>query len=113
MSLEMLPSVRRQSGADMQRQYSEKNGKHSAVEVVRVLYSKLLPFQRHPGGYHVSDLSLATVSLNPKLVAAASHDALSKMAPLPLTSEHLEMMGVGYPYGPTSFFRHDPPPTVE
>ena len=45
--------------------------------------------------------------------AAASHEALFKMELLPATSGHLPLAGVGYPNAPTSFFRHDPPPTSE
>jgi hypothetical protein len=61
----------------------------------------------------VLDTSLATVSLNPKLVAAASHNALSKMGLLPTMLLQLPLPGTENPYAPTSFFRHDPPPTSE
>ena len=83
------------------------------MEVVRLLYLRLLSVQKHPGGKCETDNSLATVSLNPKLVAAASHDVLSKMDFLLITLLHVPLSGLGYPNAPTSFFRHDPPPTSE
>ena len=95
----------------MQRQSLEEE--HAVVEVVRVLYNRILPYHKHPGGLLEDEISTATVLLIPKLVAAASHDALSKMDFLPLTPEHVPMSAFEYPYAPTSFFRHDPPPVVE
>ena len=94
----------------MQRQL--KLEEHAAVEV-GVLYPRMLPFQMHPGGRLGIVSSNTPVTLNPKLFAAFSHEALSKMDFLPLTAEHVTLSAFGYPNGPTSFFRHDPPPVVE
>ena len=47
-SLAMLPSVRRQSGADMQMHLLEEE--HATVEVVRMLRYMLELNQKHPGG---------------------------------------------------------------
>ena len=83
------------------------------MEVVNVLYFKLLLYQTHPGGAFGYETSSASTSLKPKLVAAASQVALSNIDFLPVTSLHLPLFGLGYPNAPTSFLRQEPPPMVE
>ena len=81
------------------------------VEVFSVLYLKL-PNQKHPVGLFEFEISSATTSLKPKLVAAVSHAALLNIDFLPVTSLQL-LFGLGYPNAPTSFLRQEPPPIVE
>ena len=47
---DVAPLVCVQSDAAMHRQKSEKVESHNAVEVDSVLYLRLLPYQKHPGG---------------------------------------------------------------
>ena len=83
------------------------------MEVINGLYHKLLLLKKHPGGLYELTYSLENVSLNPRLVAAASHNALLEMDVLPLIPEHVPLTTIEYPNAPRSFFRHDPPPVVE
>ena len=86
--LDVAPLVCVQSDAAMHRQKSEEEV-HDLVEVDSVLYLRLLYSQKHPGGLFVYDTSSATTSSRSMLVAAASHDALSKIGFRLSTSAHV------------------------
>jgi len=76
---DVAPLVCVQSDAVMHRQKSELEV-HNAVEVDSVLYlRKPLLVKKHPGGQFENDPSSAITSPRSMLVAAASHDALSKI----------------------------------
>ena len=85
---DVAPLVCVQSVAAMHRQKSELLV-HDAVEVDFVLYFRLLPCQKHPGGHNEYEYSSATTSSRPMLVAAASHNALSKIGFRLLSDTHL------------------------
>ena len=51
---------------------------HDLVEVDSVLYTRVY-WKEHPGGKYEDDVSYASTSSRPMLVAAASHAALSKI----------------------------------
>ena len=75
---DVTPLVCVQSDAATHRQKSELKV-HDRVEVDIVLYFRLLPCQKHPGGEFQYESSSASTSSRSILVAAASHDALSKI----------------------------------
>ena len=64
------------------------------MEVVNELYFKVLLLQKHPGGLFEFEISSATTSLKPKLVAAVSHAALLNIDFLPVTSLQLPLLGL-------------------
>ena len=77
---DVAPLVCVQSDAAMHRQKLAPLEVHDAVEVDNVLYLRMpLISKKHPGGLYEYDHSLATTSSRSMLVAAASHNALSKI----------------------------------